>query len=98
MTAIASSSKYVIAAALGAAVIVIATNWVTTLEASPSHPRVAAQFRSITYNQVVDRSGKGDRLDFVAPATPGRVPAGCDAPFSPLARLSPSNVAGRCLT
>ena len=89
--------KYLIAAAAGAAVVILAMNWVTKLEAAPSHTTVVAQSRSITHDDMVDRSRKGDRLDFVAPTTRS-VMTGCDAPFSPLAKLAPSNVTGRCLT
>jgi hypothetical protein len=97
MTAIRSDVKYFIAAAAGVAVFVLAMNGVTRLQAAPSHPTVA-QSRSITQDGMVDRSRKGDRLDFVVPAARRGMPIGCDAPFSPLAKLSPSNVTGRCLT
>ena len=97
MTAIRGNLKYLIAAAAGAAVFVLAMNGVTRLQAAPSHTTVA-QSRSITHDGMVDRSRKGDRLDFVAPATRTGMPIGCDAPFSPLVKLSPSNVTGRCLT
>jgi hypothetical protein len=95
---IRSNSKYLIAAAAGVALVVLAANWATRLEAAPSSTMVAAHSRSTTHEAIVDRSGKGDRLDFVAPASRGGAPTGCDAPFSPLAKLSPSNVIGRCLT
>jgi hypothetical protein len=97
MTAIRSSAKYLIAAAAGAAVVVLAMNWVTRLEAAPSHITVVAQSSAITLDGMVDRSGKGDRLDFVAPAPRRGMPMGCDAPFSPLAKSAPPNVPGRCL-
>ena len=93
-----TNSEYLIAAAAGAAVVILAMNWVTKLEAAPSHTTVVAQSRSITHDGMVDRSRKGDRLDFVAPTARSVMPTGCDAPFSPLAKLAPSNVTGRCLT
>jgi hypothetical protein len=95
MSAITSNSKYLIAAAVGVAVAVLAMNW--KLEAAPSHTTMA-QSTSITHDGLMDRSGKGDRLDFVSPASRTGMPAGCDAPFSALAKPSPSNVVGRCLT
>ena len=98
MNAVGSNSKCLIAAAAGAALVVIAANWATRLEAAPSYKTVVANSRSMTHEAVVDRSGKGDRLDFVAPASRRGAPTGCDVPFSPLAKLSPSNVIGRCLT
>ena len=98
MTAIKSNSKYIIAAATGAAVVVVAMNCVTRLEAAPSHATVVVQSSSITHDGMVDRSRKGDRLDLVAPAARRGVPIGCDGLFSPLAKFSPSNVTGRCLT
>ena len=98
MTAIRSNLKYLIVAAAGAALVILATNWVTRLEAAPSHTTVVATSRSITHEAIVDRSRKGDRLDLVAPATRRGMPTGCEAPFSPLAKLSPSNIIGRCLT
>jgi hypothetical protein len=91
-----STSKYLIAAAAGAAVTMLAANWATKLEAAPSH--TVAQPAPITHDGMVDRSGKGDRLDFIAPVTRRGMPAGCDAPFSLLAKPLPSNAAGRCLT
>ncbi len=91
-------TKYLIAAAAGAALVILAMNWVTKLEAAASHTMVVAQSRSITHDGMVDRSRKGDRLDFAAPATRRGMPTGCDAPFSPLAKFAPSNVTGRCLT
>ena len=57
-------TKYLIAAAAGAALVIFAMNWVTKLEAAPSHTMVVAQSRSITHGGMVDRSRKGDRLDF----------------------------------
>jgi hypothetical protein len=98
MTALKGNSKYIIAAAAAVAVVVVAMNCATRLEAAPSHTTVAPPSKSITHDGLVDRSRKGDRLDLVAPATRGGMPTGCDAPFSPLAKLSPSNVIGRCLT
>jgi len=98
MSAIRSSTKYLIVALAGAAVVVLAMNWATRLEAAPSHTIVVAQSTSSTHDGMVDRSRKGDRLDFVAPATRGGMPIGCDAPFSSLAKLPPSKVVGRCLT
>jgi hypothetical protein len=95
---IRSNSKYLTAAAAGVALVVLAANWATRLEAAPSYTMGVAHSRSITHDAIVDRSRKGDRLDFVAPATGRGMPTGCDAPFSPLAKLSPSNVIGRCLT
>src|SRR5215831_8395938 len=89
---IRSNSNYLIAAAAGVALVVLAANWATRLEAAPSYTTVLAHSRSITHEAIVDRSGKGDRLDFVARATRKEMPTGCDAPFSPLAKLSPSNV------
>src|SRR5262245_57163401 len=97
MTAIRSESRYLIAAAVAAAVVV-ATNWAVKWESASSHTTVAAQSRLITQYGMVDRSRKGDRLDFVAPATLREMPTACDAPFSPFASLAPSNVIGRCLT
>jgi hypothetical protein len=98
MTSIGRSAKYLIAAATGAAVIIFAMNWVTKFEAAPSHTTVMAQSRSITHDGMVERSRKGDRLDFSAPITRSVMPTGCDAPFSPLAKHAPPNVTGRCLT
>jgi len=95
MNAVRSNSKYLIAAAAGAAIVVLAANWATRLEAAPSYKMVVANSRSTTHEAIVDRSGKGDRLDFVAPTSRRGPPTGCDAPFSPLAKLSPSNVIGR---
>jgi hypothetical protein len=95
---IRSNSKYLIVAAAGVALVVLAANWATRLEAAPSYTMVVAHSRSITHDAIVDRSRKGDRLDFVAPPTGRGMPTGCDAPFSPLAKLSQSNVIGRCLT
>jgi hypothetical protein len=98
MNVVRSNSKYFIAAVAGAALVVLAANWSTRLEAAPSYKSVVANSRSITHETMVDRSGKGDRLHFVAPASRRGAPTGCDAPFSPLAKLSPSDVIGRCLT
>jgi hypothetical protein len=46
----------------------------------------------------LDRSRKGDRITPVAPVIRTALPPGCDAPFSSLAKFSPPNFAGRCLT
>jgi hypothetical protein len=97
MNAVGRNSKCLIAAAAGAALVVVAANWATRLEAAPSYKAVSNS-RSIRHEAIVDRSGEGDRLNFVAPTTRREVPTGYDAPFSPLAKLSPSNVVGRCLT
>ena len=70
MTAIRSNAKYLIAAAVGAALVVLAMNWVTRLNAASPHTPVVAHSRSITHDVLIDRSRKGDRLDFVAPQIP----------------------------
>ena len=51
-------TKYLIAAAAGAALVILAMNWVTKLEAAASHTMVVAQSRSITHDGMVDRLAK----------------------------------------
>jgi hypothetical protein len=91
-------AEYFMAALAGAAVAVLAINGVTSLQAAPSDTPAVVQSNAITPGGMVDRSRKGNRLDFVAPATRQGMPAGCDSPLSSLAKPLPSDIAGRCLT
>jgi len=90
--------KYLVTGFAVVAVVAVAMNWVAKLEAAPSQSRLVAQSELIKQASMVDRSRKGDRLNHVAPATSTAMPTGCDSPFSPLAKLAPSNFIGRCLT
>jgi len=80
------------------AIIGLAMNFVVSLRAAPSQSGLIAQSELVSQASSVDRSRKGDRITPVAPAIRAELPPGCDAPFSSLAKFSPPNFAGRCLT
>jgi hypothetical protein len=80
------------------AIIGFAMNSVVSLRAAPSQSELMAQSELGSQANKVDRSRKGDRITPVAPVIRAALPPGCDAPFSSLAKFSPPNFAGRCLT
>jgi hypothetical protein len=78
------------------ALVALTTNLLETAGALPSHPATVTQHAPIT---MVDRSGKSDRL---VPAAASSIkltrPPGCESPVSFLAKLSPPDLLGRCVT
>jgi hypothetical protein len=80
------------------AIIGLAMNFVASLRAAPSQSGLIAQSELVSQASRVDRSRKGDRITPVLPVIRAALPPGCDAPFSSLAKFSPPNFVGRCLT
>jgi hypothetical protein len=80
------------------AIIGLAMNFVVSLRAAPSQSGLIAQSELVSQASSVDRFRKGDRITPVAPVIRAELPPGCDAPFSSLAKFSPPNFVGRCLT
>ncbi len=69
----------------------------TTL-AAPSQSQPIQQTEPPSQASRVDRSRKADRIAVVGPATHAALPAACEPPFSPLAKLAPRNFTARCLS
>jgi len=84
-------------ACAAAAVFVVAMNCAASPRAATVQSDLAAQSAPAPQALTVDRSRKGDRLDAAATGKTA-TPVGCDLPFSALAKLSPPNSIGRCLT
>jgi putative N-acetylmannosamine-6-phosphate epimerase len=82
---------------VAAAVFVVAMNCAASPRAATSTSDLVARSVPASQAVMVDRSRKGDRLDAAATGK-AAIPVGCDRPFSPLAKLSPSDSIGRCLT
>jgi hypothetical protein len=63
-----------------------------------AHLPAVTQSQAALEAPVLDRSRKGDRLDSARAAVRVGPPPGCEAPFSPLAKFSRSDLIGRCVT
>jgi hypothetical protein len=96
MSRIIRRIKWIAVQCAAIAVVALGTNLFESAGALPSHSVAVTQPEPIT---IVDRSGKGDRL---APAGAPFIklvrPAGCESPVSFLAKLSPPDLVGRCVT
>jgi hypothetical protein len=97
MANISRKMKWIAGQCAAIALVALATNIFETAGALPSHP--AAVTRQPPQITTVNRSGKGDRL---APAAGPSLrlvrPPGCESPVSFLAKLSPPDLVGRCVT
>src|ERR1700741_5162367 len=61
-------------------------------------PRPIFQPEPISVSSTVDRSHKGNRLPLLSPEAERKTFPGCERPFSPLAKGTPSIFNGRCVT
>jgi hypothetical protein len=93
---IASKITWIAVECAAVAVVALATNLLESAGALPSHSTAVTEPKPIT---TVDRSRKGDRLiPAAAPSVNLVRPPGCESPVSFLAKLSPPDLVGRCLT
>ena len=96
MSKIVGKIKWIAAQCVAIALVALATNLLESAGALPSH---SAAVTHPTLMTIVDRSGKGNRLVPAAgPSIKLVRPPGCESPVSFLAKPSPPNLVGRCLT
>jgi hypothetical protein len=96
MSKIVGRIKWIVTQCTALAVVALGTNLLESAGALPSHSVAVRQPTPIT---IVDRSGKGDRLaPAAAPSIKLTRPPGCESPVSFLAKLSPPDLVGRCVT
>ncbi len=79
-------------------VVVFTVNVVLSLRAAPSSPGLMPAPERTSQASSIDRSLKGDRATFVAPAMKAAIPPGCEPPFSALVKPARANSVARCLT
>jgi hypothetical protein len=95
LSKIARKVQWLAAQCAMVAVVALATNLFESAGALTSQSAVVTQPKPVT---IVDRSRKGDRLAPAAPAILVAFPPGCESTVSFLAKGSPSNLVGRCVT
>jgi hypothetical protein len=88
--------KWIAVQCAAIAAVALGSNLLESAGALPSHSVAFTQPKPIT---IVDRCGKADRLAPAAGLSTRFVrPTGCESPVSFLAKLSPPDLVGRCVT
>jgi hypothetical protein len=87
--------RVIVLTGIGAAVACVVNLNVGARQA-PARDNV--QSDDVSVASTVDRTHKGNRLPSLSPAAERKALPGCERPFSPLAKGSPSIFNGRCVT
>ena len=95
MSRIVRRIKWIAAQCAAIALVALATNFLASAGALPSHSVAVPPPKPIT---TVDRSGKADRLTPRAPLVNIVLPRGCESSVSVATRLSRSDLVWRCDT
>jgi hypothetical protein len=95
MSRIIRRIKWIAAQCAAIALVALATNLLASAGALPSHSLAVPPPKPIT---MVDRSGKGDRLNPRAPSVNIVLLRGCESSVSVVTRLSRSDLVWRCDT
>ena len=95
MSKIIRRIKLIAAQSAAITLVALATNLLASAEALTFHSAAVTQSKQIT---MVDRSGKGDRLNPRALSVNIVLPRGCESSVSVVTRLSRSDLVWRCVT
>ena len=95
MSKIIRRIKWIAAQCAAITLVALATNFLASAGALTSHSAAVTQPKQIT---MVDRSGKGDRLNPRALSVNIVLPRGCESSVSVVTGLSRSDLVWRCIT
>jgi hypothetical protein len=96
MARIRENLSWRLAASVGIVLLVLALSSAAALRATPVQSEFAAHLQTELQAPIVNRSGKGDRLDVKGSGI--KTSFACEPPFSSLLKLPPPNGLARCLT
>ena len=93
-----TQAKWAVLGLAAFALAMLATDCLPSAGAAPSRPVLMSQALTVSQAELVDRSGKADRLVPAHAAVRAVLPSGCEFPFSGQLRVSQSDVIARCVT